>query len=351
VSNKQTAVVICPGRGTYNASELGYLKQISTGNKVLEKFVCRLDAARQKQGQISLSDLDGAERFSARTHGSGENASALIYACALADFKSIDLNKYEIVAVTGNSMGWYLALACSGVLAGDAGFNVVNTMGTLMQSHGVGGQVIYPLVDEQWQADFDLIQRVETVVKEVNARKDCQVYPSIRLGGMQILAGNDAAVAALLKALPTEQGRYPFQLNQHAAFHSALLGHIPEMARQALPASLFGNTNLPLIDGRGKIWQPGVYDPDALYRYTLDHQIRETYDFSAAIEVALKEFAPDKLIILGPGTTLGPPVAQTLIQHGWMDLHNKAEFISLQKTEPFVLSMGIESQRAHVVQT
>jgi [acyl-carrier-protein] S-malonyltransferase len=40
----------------------------------------------------------------------GDNASLLIYACALADFAAIDRDRFEVVAVTGNSMGWYLAL-------------------------------------------------------------------------------------------------------------------------------------------------------------------------------------------------------------------------------------------------
>ncbi len=350
MSNKQSVVVICPGRGTYNASELGYLERACAGKEELQTFVAQIDTARVTGKQIPISELDGAERYSARLHANAENASTLIYACALADFKLIDTSKYEIVAVTGNSMGWYLALACTGILADNAGFEVVNSMGTLMHKHGTGGQIIYPLVNEQWQIDTRLAQTLQSVVAKVNNRTDCAVYTSIRLGGMQVLAGNEAGLSALLEALPTEQGRYPFRLQQHAGFHSPLLKHITELAQRILPKDMFTKSQLPLIDGRGHIWQPGALEDDALYSYTFDHQITQTYDFSRCIEVAIKEFAPDKLIILGPGTTLGAPVAQTLIQHHWLGLQSKDAFIELQQAEPFVLSMGIDTQRAHVVQ-
>ena len=138
------AVLICPGRGTYNAGELGYLSRHFPQAALLAKF----DAARAGGGQESLSALDGATRFSMATHTRGDNASGLIYAASLGDFLSIERAKIDIVAVTGNSMGWYTALACGGALSPEAGFHVANTMGTLMQAALIGGQVIYPWMDE-----------------------------------------------------------------------------------------------------------------------------------------------------------------------------------------------------------
>ena len=73
------------------------------------------------------------------------------------------------------------------------------------------------------------------------------------------------------------------------------------------------------------------------------------YNFSKAIEVAIKEFAPDKLIILGPGATLGGAVAQSLISHQWLNLQTKADFIAQQKQNPFILAMGLTEQRRQVV--
>ncbi|MBN7828071.1 ACP S-malonyltransferase, partial [Bowmanella dokdonensis] len=86
----------------------------------------------------------------------------------------------------------------------------------------------------------------------------------------------------------------------------------------------------------------------ALHRYTLDTQVVAPYDYSKAIEVAIKEFAPDKLIILGPGATLGGATAQVLIKHLWHKLQNKQDFIQQQQQEPLLLAMGLEGQRQGV---
>lgn len=349
---KQTAVVVCPGRGTYNQTELGYLNKYHGGDEStseISAFLAEIEMGREVEGQISLSDLDSSDKYKSRIHGTGDNASALIYACALADFKKIDVEKYDIVAVTGNSMGWYLALACAGVLPGQAGFDVVNTMGKLMHTKGRGGQVIYPLVDANWKSDPELSKICDETVVDLNKMEGIEIFTSIELGGMRVLAANEVGVKALLEHLPPQQDRFPFKLQHHSAFHSPLLDHMPELAMRSLHENLFKSAEIPLIDGRGKVWQPGCYQPSDLYNYTFDHQIRSQYDFSSAISVSLKEFAPDKLIILGPGTTLGPPIAQQLIELDWLNIDSKETFVDQQKREPFVLSMGIEEQRKYVL--
>ena len=80
---KEKLLVVCPGRGTYNATELGYLKRHHAGGGAQ---VARLDAYRTGLGQPTISALDGAEKYSPSLHMPGDNASLLIYACALADF-------------------------------------------------------------------------------------------------------------------------------------------------------------------------------------------------------------------------------------------------------------------------
>ena len=144
---RQTAVVVAPGRGTYNRSELGYFTRRHPGRAGL---LARFDDFRKEAGQEPISTLDGAEQFSNARHTRGDNASALIHACAYADFLSIDRDRFDILAVTGNSMGWYIALACAGALDEIAGFRVANTMGTLMQEHLIGGQLVYPFLDDDW---------------------------------------------------------------------------------------------------------------------------------------------------------------------------------------------------------
>ena len=107
---------------------------------------------------------------------------------------------------------------------------------------------------------------------------------------------------------------------------------------------------LPLIDGRGAIWWPGATDSQALCEYTLGHQVTETYDFTRAIRTAAREFAPDLFIITGPGTTLGGAVAQSLILSDWRAMACKADFQTLQQTEPLLVSMGMEDQRRLVTE-
>ncbi len=138
-----TAVVICPGRGTYGQGELGYLSRHFGDPALLAEF----DAMRHAQGQDPVSALDGAKRYSTTRHTRGDNASALIYAAALGDFRALR-DRVEVVAVTGNSMGWYTALACAGAVSATDGFRIANTMGTLMQEAMIGGQLVYPVVDE-----------------------------------------------------------------------------------------------------------------------------------------------------------------------------------------------------------
>ncbi|HWU44964.1 MAG TPA: hypothetical protein VN132_16040, partial [Bdellovibrio sp.] len=124
---KQRLAIICPGRGSYTKETLGYLKPYQND---IHDFIQDIDQRRKNIGEPTISELDNAATFSPGTHTKGEHASPLIYACAYADFQSIDLEKYEIVAVTGNSMGWYLALAFAGALDWAGSFDVINTMGS-----------------------------------------------------------------------------------------------------------------------------------------------------------------------------------------------------------------------------
>jgi len=140
------AVLICPGRGTYNAPELGYLKQHSP------RFDAELngfDTQRAALGQSSITTLDAAEKFDASVYTRGDNASGLIYASAYCDGSSL-ADDIEVVAVTGNSMGWYIAMALAGAVSDQDGFRLVNTMGNLMQQNLIGGQLVYSVCDAGW---------------------------------------------------------------------------------------------------------------------------------------------------------------------------------------------------------
>ncbi len=343
---KKRVVVICPGRGTYNKEELGYLKRLHS-DKI--QLVSQIDDYRASKAQLSITELDQLPQYNMKLHTAGENASALIYACASADYQSINLDEYEIVAITGNSMGWYIALAVSGVLKPAAAIELINTMGSMMADGVIGGQMIYPITNEHWQTDDALVKQIEDWLSEVNLQEGSDVHISIRLGGFVVFGGNKTGLKMLAQKLPPVQDRYPMNLFNHAAFHTPLLNDTSKKAKEMLSLELFDKPEIPLIDGEGKIWQPYSCDLQALYDYTLGTQVVEPYDFTKAIEVAIKEYAPDKLIILGPGTSLGGATGQSLIKHNWVDLNNKADFINKQKQDPYILAMGLAEQRALVV--
>lgn len=338
---KQKALVICPGRGTYNKDELGYLHRHHVDKF---DFIKNIDEYRSKQSQTSITELDSALNYNRQDHTRGDNASSLIYACAYNDYLSINKNKFDIVAITGNSMGWYIALACGGAISPDNGTHIINTMGTLMQENLIGGQIVYPLVDKNWLPIKGRREHISTLLNEIN-----DIYVSIELGGMIVFAGSDDGLDQLIKQLTPEQDRFPLRLPNHAAFHTSLMEPIAKQGRNILTENLFEKPQIPLIDGRGKIWSPYSTNKKNLWDYTLGHQVCKIYDFTKAIQVSVKEFVPDCIIILGPGNTLGGAVAQSLLPIKWQNITNKEEFIHHQKENPYILSMGLENQRALVI--
>ena len=338
---KQTAVVIAPGRGTYNKTELGYLATHHTQAPHLAAF----DAYRAGEGQSTISDLDGASRYSGQTHTSGDNAAALIYACAYSDFGAIDRDRFDIVGVTGNSMGWYIALACAGALDPVSGMTVANTMGRLMHEHMIGGQLIYPVVDSDWREIPHKRQELMALVAEIDTQSEHQLGLSIDLGGMLLLAGDENGLAAFETSVPRLEGRYPMRLPGHAAFHTHLQKPVSDIGKAKLSGELFTQPDIPLIDGRGAFWHPKATDVDALYDYTLGHQVTEPFDYAAAIQTAARELMPDVFIILGPGSTLGGATAQALIKANWRGWESKTDFQREAAASPRLLSMGMPSFR------
>lgn len=341
--SRNTALVICPGRGTYNREELGYLRRNHADK---HNLLARFDAHRIAAGQETISALDGAATFSVSRYTRGDNASALIYACAYSDFISIDRDAFEIVAVTGNSMGWYISLACVGALDADGGFQVVNTMGTLMHEALIGGQLLYPFVDENWEEVPGKRSELLMLTDRIPG-----LYVSIHLGGMVVFAGETPALEAAEKALEPLQGRFPMRLANHAAFHTPLQEPVALEAQTRLSLDLFRQPGIPLIDGRGHTWLARGSNLNDLRRYTLGHQVVATYDFTSAVRNALREFAPDALIVLGPGGALGGAVAQCLIGERWWGITSKRAFIERQASDPIVFAMSMEEQRARVVRS
>ena len=332
---KNKAVIIAPGRGTYNKDDLGYLRRHHENVSIIKQF----DGYRSSLGQSTLTELDGMDRYSFAIHTRGDNASPLIYSCALADFFSIDQQRFDIIGITGNSMGWYTALACAGALDPMGGLRIVNTMGTLMHEEMIGGQLIYPIVDDEWQEVIGRRNSITEKISEINSRSGHDLALSIDLGGMLVIAGNEAGLVAFETDAQPIQNRYPMRLHNHGGFHSKLQEPVSEMGFKRLSKDLFRQPKIRLIDGRGAFWNPKEVDIDCLRNYTLGHQVKETYDFSAAICSAARELMPDVFIVLGPGISLGSSAAQSLIKCGWRGLQSKSDFKKLEASDKLI-SMG-----------
>jgi [acyl-carrier-protein] S-malonyltransferase len=345
VADRLAALVVCPGRGTYGKAELGYLKRLH-GDK--RELLATVDRLRAERGQPTISELDSAERFSPALHTRGDIASPLIFTSAYADFLAIDRSRYDISAVTGNSMGWYIALACAGAVSLEHGFAIVDAMGENSQTGEPGGQVVLQIVGEDWRPVPGLREKLIGTAAAIDGRPDCALRLSIDLGGMLVFAGNEAGLAALLAEAPPTPGREPLRLVNHGPFHTPLMRGSSERAMASLPATWFGSPAVPMIDGRGHVWRPFASNPGTLHDYTFASQILETYRFTRAVQVAVREYAPDRIILLGPGDTLGGAIAQALIAIEWKGLRSKRDFQEMQAAEPYLLSMGREEQRALV---
>lgn len=349
MSARKTALVVAPGRGTYGKGELGSIARLHGAR--FGDLIANFDAQRRERGQPTVTELDGADRFSVGTHMRGDVAAPLIYTATVLDYLSIDRQKFDVVAALGNSMGWYSALALGGAVSVEDGFRISNAMGLNSQTHGPGGQILLQVVDEDWRQVAGLRETLLGLVADIGARAGHALALSIDLAGMLVLAGNEEGLAALLAEAPPTPGRDPLRLAGHGPFHTPLMFGSSDKAMAELPHSLFHRPALPLVDGRGHIWRRYASDPAAVRDYSFGHQILAPYDFALSVRVAVKEYAPDVIILPGPGDTLGGAIAQSLIGIGWQGIRSKGDFGARQAADPILLSMGRADQRALVTGT
>lgn len=297
--------IFCPGRGSYLKESLRSLP----GDHA---WVDAAEALRAEYGLPSLLELDRAATLGP-DHLASEHISPLIYVCTMLDAQAV-MEEHETVCVGGNSMGWYTALAVAGVLSFEDGFRLVQEMALLQAEHTDGGQVVYPVMNDDWQPDAARAALVERT----------GAYVSIRLGGYAVLAGDERDVERLLRELP-KADTFPYRLKGHGPFHTPLLAGVAEKA-QRLRHLDYRAPAMTLIDGRGRRHTPWSADPDDLARYTVEEQVTTTYDFNAGVRVALREYAPDRLALPGPGNSLGGPCAQVIVAERWNGIASRADF-------------------------
>lgn len=342
------ALVVCPGRGSYDRAALGQLQGRSPAARAV---IEACDAWRASVGEPTVSELDAADRYRTTLHVAGEHASLLTFACSLADLVDLARDRYEIVGVTGNSMGWYTALAAAGALPLEDAIRLVDTMGRYQRGNVLGGQLLYPVTGDDWREDPQQVALVDQALADARDAGH-GAWWSIRLGGHAVLGADAGGLRFLQSRLPpveTSTRSFPLQLPLHSAFHTPLMAATSERAFAELGDLAWRAPDVPLVDGRGFVFRPGWADPAALRDYTLGHQVVRPYDFTAAVTAALHHTAPDVVLVLGPGNSLGGPTARVLVQAAWGDLRTREAFGARQATDPTLLSFGVAPQRRALV--
>jgi [acyl-carrier-protein] S-malonyltransferase len=327
------AAVVFPGGGSYTSASLGSLPRE-------HPLVRQMEELRATYGLPPLLELDGADRFDPQLHLLPEHASPLIFLISLLGGASVPRDA-EVVVALGSSLGWYTALAASGALSFVDGFRLVQEIGILQKEQGLaaeGGQVLYPLTGPDWRPDPELAASVRTALTKGNG----EVHRSIDLGAYEVLAGTEEGVARLMHALPQRrvgERAYPLRLALQAPIHTPLVAEVARLARQRLTDLEWRTPEVTLIDGRGARWTPWSTDRAALPDYTLGEQLTQPYQFATSLRVALREWAPDLILLPGPGNTLGSICGQALVAEGYRGVRSRGDFEAAQRSEPLILSM------------
>jgi [acyl-carrier-protein] S-malonyltransferase len=335
------AAVAFPARGSYGPASLGSLPEA-------HPWVRRADQLRREVHLAPLSGLDRALAFDPAVHLRSANASPLTFLCGLLDAERI-AGDHEVVVVVASSTGWYTALAASGALEFDDAFRLVQTMALLaeepLDADDPGGQLIYPLTDEEWRIDPVRATTLDSALAEHAGENGHHptVHRALELGAFTVLSGTDAGLERVTSALPPVQigsRRFPLRPAMQEAWHTPLRKRVAADASRTLGGLRWAAPNVTLVDGRGSRFTPYSTDPAELARHTVEEQPVMTYDFARGLRVALREYAPDVILLPGPGASLAEVSAQIIVAEGYRGIRTRAELETLQAgPAPILLSM------------
>ena len=329
------AAVAFPGRGSYGPPSLGSLP-------ARHPWVRRADELRTAAGLTPLSEIDGASRFDPAVHLRPTNGWPLVFLCSLLDAERI-ADDHEVVVVVANSTGWYTALAASGALGFDDAFRLVQEMAGAAEAPLPGdsspAELIYPLTDDAWQPATERISGLQHALGEA----DGGAALAIDLGAFAVVAGTSDGLDSFAARLPTvhvAERAYPLRLATADAWHTPLRAEAAQRAADGLGDLRWDRPNVTLVDGRGVRFTPWSTDPAELAEHSLRGQATTTYDFATSLRVALREYAPDVVLLPGPGGSLGAACAQIAVTEGYRGLRSRSEFEAAQASPtPLLLSM------------
>lgn len=320
------ALLLLPGGGAYGPSGLGSLPR---GDARVDEA----DALRQAAGLPTLSELDSADAFEPSVHAQPIHALPLAYLIGVIGAERAAA-RHEVVAVTGSSIGWYAVLAVAGVLSFSDGLRLVHEIASVEQQASGSAQLAYPLTDAAWRPHPAL----RAVLDAALTGSDGDVVVTQELGPYVVLGGSREAVEqcrAQLRPVQVGEQRYPRRITGPLR-HARAVAELPADALQRLAALDWQRPQLTLIDGRGRRHAPWATDPGALRDYTLGELPRTPYRFATAMRVALREYAPDIVVALGPGRGLANVAAQLIVAEGYHGLRTRAAFEAAQAEQPLV---------------
>ncbi len=329
------AAVAFPGRGAYGPPSLGSLP-------AAHPWVRRADELRDGMGLEPLTRIDGAARFDPAIHLRPTNGWPLVFLCSLLDAERI-ADDHEVVVVTASSTGWYTALAASGALGFDDTFRLVQEMAAAaeapLEASAQAAELIYPLTDEGWRPAEARIDGLREALGAVNGGTGL----ALDLGAFAIVAGTADAIDGIAERLPRVQvaeRAFPLRLATADAWHTPLRAPAVQAAAARLTDLAWDRPNVTLVDGRGVRFTPWSTDPATLAEHTLHAHGATTYDFATSLRVALREYAPDVILLPGPGGSLGAACAQIAVSEGYRGLRSRSEFEAAQAgSAPLLLSM------------
>jgi hypothetical protein len=330
------AAVAFPGRGSYTASSLGSLHPA-------HPWVRRAEELRRAAGRNSLVEIDGAKAIDPAVHHRPSNAWPMTFLCGLLDAERI-ADDHEVVVVVASSTGWYTALAASGALGFDDAFHLVEEMALAAEEPladgASGAELIYPLTNDAWAVDPARASAIDAALAADN--EDGGAGRALELGSFTVIGGTRAGVERIGSQLPTVMvGDRSFPLRLAGdAWHTPVRARPAAAAVERLGSLTWDRPNVTLVDGRGARFTPWSTDVEELAEQTLNGQADAPYDFARGLRVALREYAPDVVLLPGPGNSLGAACAQLIVAEGYRGLRSRTEFETAQTgSSPILLSM------------
>jgi [acyl-carrier-protein] S-malonyltransferase len=245
---------------------------------------------------------------------------------------------HQVVAVLGSGIGWYAALAFAGVLSLADAHGFVRELAAVSVEHdSATGHLVFPLTDAAWRPDGHL----HAALDQVMATMDGDTHESIDLGSYALLTGTAAGIGrltAMLPAVSVGNQRYPLRLPQRPPLHTPLASPLIDPLHKRVAGMDWRTPQLTLIDGRGVRRTPWSTDLDALRADSFDGLL-ETSRFATAVRVALREYAPDVLVVPGKGGILATVCGQLIVAEGYQGIRSRRAFLDVQRRRPIVLSM------------